>query len=950
MPGKTKGVKKSPNKKKKTPEKSAEKSPKKSPNKKKVSPGNSPKKGNKGAKKGRGRSKSPKNKGKRGRSKSQEEPVQAQPQNGAQEAKVLPEPPPGVVPLFLTTQTQQIFQILADVNVTRESPNVLLDKNALLEDINQRKAISDFFPINEVIVAYPSDEFLVVYDADFLYGENFFACATEEAKTNVLFPPDEEEEEEDPFALPDIPYIPPEPKPWQNLGSDMEVVDETVFECRPKVKLTIMKSRRHFAEKCNFSNRDADAGKDTYQECLPNYERRNVVCQKELDKGTQAVPAEEVKSIQTEYRKPLRQWSQYVARELSEEDKGDVMESDVIDQFVKDVTPVMEAALQQNEIIDVFRNDWVKLNPSRSMMTAQQDSYLKEYQSFQDLHYSKDKQIICDDWHTTIPGLVGVSCVEQMSFDVRLRNMSRIMIVPSLVLLWNYQDPIHPRLLLEAPDDCFIFRFNPVNPNLVAGGCMSGRIVLWDLTQYYGKLAMTESTIQIKKLAFLSNLVEDTEGKIPVVQPVATTHTDFGHPSCVTDLQWLLPPYIIDKQGKVIEDTTKSDEECHQIMSCAGDDYFFVWDIFVQNTRRAHLGVIPDVGSTEIGHWQLLDHNWRPVVRINLPNRSDGTPYSLNQFRVRCIAKELKDDEGEEAEEPEETEQKEQVAQEAPEGAAKSPLSLYAGTQAGEILFFDLRVKRDSDTNKTIVCELEEQQIHAEPIRSICISPFFDDLVLTVGGFRFAVWKVGIKHKPLMVSAQAPSRRTSGVWSLTRPSVFFIGRQQGSIEVWDMLDRAQEALLTQSLSGVEVTTLSLRKLGRRQVLSVSDNSGNLHLLEVPLILSQMEGDEMKMLENLFARETLRQETEAKNKEEERKNAEEEDKEPASAPENVTSLPPVPPQRGVQTPEDLAQMAEVEYESKSVYESYLLFEKKMLDKLEGKETSDIDITALQSAEK
>ncbi|KAF0298525.1 WD repeat-containing protein 63 [Amphibalanus amphitrite] len=629
--------------------------------------------------------------------------------------------------------------------------------------------------------------------------------------------------------------------------------------------------------------------------------------------------------IQTDYRRPLNQWSQYVPRELTEEDKGDVMESDRMGRFVKDVTPAMEAALQQNEIINVFRNDWEQLNPGKSMMSERQETYLKEYQSFQDLHYSKDKQIICEDWHATIPGLVGVSCVEQMSYDVRLRNMSRIMMVPSLVLMWNYQDPIHPRLLLESPDDCFVFRFNPVNPNIVAGGCISGRIVIWDLTQYYGRLAMTESSIQMKKLSFLSSLVEDNEGKIPVVQPVASTHIDFGHSSCVTDLQWLLPPYVVDRQGRVTEDSVKpEEEECHQIISCAGDDHFLVWDITPQKPRR---GAAPEAESHDKDRWQLLNHNWRPVIRIFLPSRAAGIPYSICQFRLKNAKKDSKG--GGEVEES--GEKTKTTAPEMADDVTKSPVSIYAGTQAGDVLFTDLRVRRDSDTNRTVLCELHEQQVHAAPIRSICISPFFDDMVLTVGGFRFAVWKVGIKWEPLMVSAEAPARRTSGAWSLSRPSMFFIGRQDGSVEVWDMLDRAQEPLLSQNLSGVEVTSLNIKKLGRRQVLSVSDNSGNLHLLEIPLVLSQLDGDEQQMLENLFKRETTRQEIQAK-KRAERQAAEEKTGE-APPPESAE-----PPEKSQDHPggsaAGLVQMAQDDFDGQSVYDGYLETEGRLVNQLAG----------------
>ena len=45
-------------------------------------------------------------------------------------------------------------------------------------------------------------------------------------------------------------------------------------------------------------------------------------------------------------------------------------------------------------------------------------------------------------------GLVAVSCSEQMSFDDRIDNLSRVLMSPSLILLWSFADPIHPLVCL----------------------------------------------------------------------------------------------------------------------------------------------------------------------------------------------------------------------------------------------------------------------------------------------------------------------------------------------------------------------------------------------------------------------------------------------------------------------------------------------------------------------
>ena len=57
--------------------------------------------------------------------------------------------------------------------------------------------------------------------------------------------------------------------------------------------------------------------------------------------------------------------------------------------------------------------------------------------------------------------------------------------------------PTHPtrhtaptsQLLLEAPDDIYCLRFNPTLCGLVAGGCVNGQVVLWNISPHHSRLA-----------------------------------------------------------------------------------------------------------------------------------------------------------------------------------------------------------------------------------------------------------------------------------------------------------------------------------------------------------------------------------------------------------------------------------------------------------------------------
>ena len=58
---------------------------------------------------------------------------------------------------------------------------------------------------------------------------------------------------------------------------------------------------------------------------------------------------------------------------------------------------------------------------------------------------------------------------------------------------------------------------------------------------------------------------------------------------------------------------------------------------------------------------------------------------------------------------------------------------------------------------------------HNGAIISLQRSPFFEDVLLTVGDWSCALWKEGQHQSPLFTSPHAPAPYTAGCWSPTRP-------------------------------------------------------------------------------------------------------------------------------------------------------------------------------------
>lgn len=232
-----------------------------------------------------------------------------------------------IAPLFLSSKTQEIFSVRMDEDVSTDSPYKLLIKEEILQDLKMRAAISDFHPVKQIVLDYPGTELLLVYDADFIHGQNFYLITSEEKKTFLLQPPgapeeegardaDTEMDEEEDLTFS---YVPPVPKKWIPLGSEREINAEKVEESRPRLKYRYIRTHREFGAPVQFEDHDASNNKDTCIDCLPYEDKNFTVHRLQLDKSVQAVNVGEDIGNQTDWPYPKNAATQYEAQELDEE-------------------------------------------------------------------------------------------------------------------------------------------------------------------------------------------------------------------------------------------------------------------------------------------------------------------------------------------------------------------------------------------------------------------------------------------------------------------------------------------------------------------------------------------------------------------------------------------------------------------------------------------------------
>lgn len=111
---------------------------------------------------------------------------------------------------------------------------------------------------------------------------------------------------------------------------------------------------------------------------------------------------------------------------------------------------------------------------------------------------------------------------------------------------------------------------------------------------------------------------------------------------------------------------------------------------------------------------------------------------------------------------------------------------------------------------------------------------------------------------PIIQSSCSQKKCTVGYWSQSRPAVFFIGKEDGNIDVWDLLEKTHEPSQTQNITATQITCIKPWIVSSKQhLLAVSDHLGTLHILEIPWTLRSPSSNEKLSMSKYFEKEVDR---------------------------------------------------------------------------------------------
>jgi hypothetical protein len=386
--------------------------------------------------------------------------------------------------------------------------------------------------------------------------------------------------------------------------------------------------------------------------------------------------------------------------------------------------------------VDIFNETFSLLGDDDGAGGAQAENELRELKNFADPTYSKFKALAAIDWVPKVNSMVAVSAVRNISFDQRIPVLGQTH--TSYILLWDFRLLVKPLILMQSHHEIFTFRFNRVDHHLVAGGCITGQVVLWETSSAIAAAQHKNNRGSSSSMGGGLDPEEEELLSMPVA-PKFISHVDHSHKRCVSDLYWLPPNTQINYKGQLVGEE-HLDGKSYQFVTIAGDGLIMVWDIRweqIYNDELRHVARPKHVpteksNNKEAGGVRPL---WAPIFKAHLKRLEGVGELSLCKLSPTTPIHGAS------------------VLGKPSHFAGDSRSQFIIATEEGDVIFTDLSARKEAGhTNKE---EDDDEEVEFSCVKwitmdhprpSVCLqeSPFFPQIVLSISDWNFHIWKVSL--------------------------------------------------------------------------------------------------------------------------------------------------------------------------------------------------------------
>ncbi|KAI8821110.1 WD40-repeat-containing domain protein [Fimicolochytrium jonesii] len=236
-----------------------------------------------------------------------------------------------------------------------------------------------------------------------------------------------------------------EAPPQPNLSS----VDFVFFDCPPKEKVMYTKEIQ-----TDFVNTDWKPEEKSTSPTQPTKPRQLPEETSPTTNGSLSDSEEKIKPVQP-------------PRELSEEERKEILSSEPFLTFFDHSARVLERALNQPSYD--FLKDYTVAD---EVHLTGDGKGIKLHWSYADERWTRNRAVMDTRWSQKHP---------ELFLGAYGKNQGSVTEADGVVLIWNLHLREQPEYVFQSQSDVTVATFSDFHPNLVVGGAYSGQILVWDM-------------------------------------------------------------------------------------------------------------------------------------------------------------------------------------------------------------------------------------------------------------------------------------------------------------------------------------------------------------------------------------------------------------------------------------------------------------------------------------
>lgn len=812
----------------------------------------------------------------------------------------------GLVKLTLSPESQEALgcQVMKDVFL--EYPWAYVPREEVIRLLRQDD--SQLLPFKDDIEKYEGDCFLVGYASKELVAGEFVICFTESARNEIATRNKTVKRLLD-KRVHSMFYK--TPKPWISKGSEFEVGENVTRRQRPLFEVEISVPTEILGLGRNLTDRRSSDAKDGCMEIVPSHEVFDLVLMSRLTTPAQTnLPGRET-GVQTNFGFPKNAWTQYKYEYQVEESTEEIPAEDDEEEVAKDgeiekdaggSLPVEENPTEENpedqgdeepvqiqapNPVELFLSkytdemiDVIDYNAAMNLHVHDIDELVLkgrdtnpidevlfvEVKSFIDLTLTAGKVISDVSWHPSMTGVAVVCYTDVPKCDLvsginASRNALRSGGNGSVVLVWSLNDPMHPVLQLDHDRPIGTLSFCPFRPDVLVGGCETGHIAVWD---FNGRLTK----------CIVENCCDEVDAELRTERlGVTVVSRDFqSQNGTVRQIQWLPPYHKVEVDGRL---TSLTDNTSIQFLTACEDGCVAVWDLMwepraISSTTNEKAASrlsksLHDEFDNDKSEFKKIDGLLKPIYNIhmqvpketrNLPLLSLFVQPPLTDYEeIRSLHRPCNPTLGFDDEEIKFQTQTYDLK--FVRTGTECPKQFWAGSTEGDFIScawegHEFTEVSSSENSKY----LGWSRVHDGPVTGISQSPHLPEVMLTVGGRVFAVWKQDFLQSPLLLRKSTQSYAAC-CWT-SRPGVFMVSKSNGDLETWDLCTSTNECLAVQNISGKRITGLFPHVLPMEpNMIGICDHNGAFRVFREPDFFPKDKSSRVEWLVDFVNREVKR---------------------------------------------------------------------------------------------